>query len=272
VDRSRASVRRLVLAVFLAAAASACQVRTVVTVDVGDDGSGTVEVAAGLDKDALSKIPDLDDNGTSDAADLEALVRTDDLLAAGWKVDKPSRHADGTTWITVTRPFGTPEEANQILAQLTGPRGALRHLHVSRRDPFGRTQFGLSGLVDLRRGLEAFGDDGLADDLEGNPLGEDPAAIEKRTGQPLADSFRFKLVARLPGHTRSWSPRLGDPPVRLDADGTVYHWPALILALVAAACAIALVLLTVRRALQRATGREAEEPAPSDASASDAKS
>lgn len=254
VDRSRALIRRLVPTVFLAAAASACQVRTVVTVDVADDGSGTVEVAAGLDEDALRQVPDLDDNGISDAADLEALIRTDDLLAAGWKVGKPTRHDDGTTWVTVTRPFGTPEEADEILAQLTGPRGALRHLHVSRRDPFGRTQFGLSGLVDLRRGLEAFGDDGLADDLEGNPLGEDPAAIERRTGQPLADSFRVTLVARLPGHTRSWSPRLGDPPVRLDADGTVYHWPALVLALVAAVSAIALVLLTVRRALHRATG------------------
>lgn len=253
-DRSSALVRRLALAVFLAAAASACQVRTVVTVDVDDDGSGTVEVAAGLDKEALSKVPDLDADGTSDAADLAALVRADDLVAAGWKVSKPTRRQDGSTWLTLTRPFGTPEEADRILAQLTGPDGALHNLHVSRRDPFGRTQFGFSGVADLSRGLESFGDQGLAAALDGKALGEDPAAIEKRTGQKLADSFRLVIRAKLPRDTKTWSPRLGDPPLRLEADGTVYHWPSLALALLAALCVIGLVLVLVRRALLAATG------------------
>ncbi len=254
-DRSRSFVRRLLLAVSLAAAVSSCQVRTAVTVDVDDDGSGTVEVATRLDKEAVRLLPDLDDNGTSDAADLAALIRADDLKAAGWTVGRPTTARDGTTSVRIVRRFGTPDEANQILAQLTGPHGALRDLRVSRRDPFGRTQFGFSGVADLSRGLESFSDAGLAKALGGKPLGDDPAAIEKRTGQKLADSFRLDITAKLPGDTRTWSPRLGDPPLRMESDGTVYHWPALALLFVAAGCVIAFVIVMVSRALRAATGR-----------------
>ena len=166
---------------------------------------------------------------------------------------------EGTDWDALGRTMprgriGTPEEANQILAQLTGPNGALRNLHVSRRDPFGRTQFGFSGVADLSKGLDSFGDAGLAAALDGKPLGDDQAAIEKRTGQKLADSFHLDITAKLPGDTRTWSPRLGDPPLRMESDGTVYHWGPLILLFVAAGCVLAFALVMVRRALKTATG------------------
>jgi hypothetical protein len=253
VDRSSAFVRRLLPTVLAILVASACQVRTAVTVDVDDDGSGTVEVAAGLDEEALSELPDLDDNGVSDAADLAALVRTSDLVASGWTVGEPRAEADGTTWIRLRHPFGTPEEADQILAQLTDPDGALQHMHVTRRDPFGRTQFGFKGTVDLSGGLESFGDEGLAAALDGEVLGEDPAAIEARTGKPLADQFSLEITADLAGASRSWHPRLGDPPLSMEHDGTVYHWPSLILAAVAMVAVVALVLVMVGRAFRTAT-------------------
>src|SRR5688572_14287704 len=110
----------LTLSLLLVVLATACQVRTTVTVDVDEDGSGTVEVAAGLDADALGRLPDVDGDGTSGAADLAALVRVDDLEAAGWTVAEPVTDADDTTWVRLTRPFGTPAEADQILAGLTG--------------------------------------------------------------------------------------------------------------------------------------------------------
>ena len=65
--------------------ASACEVRARVQVTVEEDGSGVVEVAVGLDREALAQVPDLDGNGTSDVTDLVALVRTDDLESAGWR-------------------------------------------------------------------------------------------------------------------------------------------------------------------------------------------
>jgi hypothetical protein len=248
VDRSSAFVRRLLPTVLAILVASACQVRTAVTVDVDDDGSGTVEVAAGLDEEALSNLPDLDGNGVSDADDLAALVRTSDLVTSGWTVGEPEAAGDGTTWVRVTHPFGTPEEADQVLAQLTDPDGPLRHLHVTRRDPFGRTQFGFKGTVDLSGGLESFGDEGLAAALGGEALGEDPAAIEARTGQPLEDQFSLEITANLGGASKSWHPRLGDPPLAMEHDGTVYHWPALALVAVALVAVVALVMVMVWRA------------------------
>jgi hypothetical protein len=252
VDRSSAFVRRLLPTVLAVLVASACQVRTAVTVDVDDDGSGQVEVAAGLDEEALSRLPDLDDNGVSDAADLAALIRTSDLVAGGWTVGDPEAAGDGTTWVRVTHPFGTPEEADQVLAQLTDPDGPLRHLHVTRRDPFGRTQFGFKGVVDLSGGLESFGDAGLAAALDGEALGEDPAAIEARTGEPLEDQFSLEITADLVGATKSWHPGLGDPALVMEHDGTVYHWPALVLMAVAMVALVALVVALVGRAFRTA--------------------
>jgi hypothetical protein len=249
---SRPRFRILALSLLLVVLATACQVRTTVTVDVADDGSGTVEVAVGLDADALGRLPDLDGDGVSGAADLAALVRDDDLVADGWTVAEPGAEpdADGTTWLRVTRAFGTPEEADQILAELTGPAGALRDLHLTRSESFGRTQFELMGTADLSGGLEAFGDEGLAAALDGEPLGEDAAAIEARFGQPLADMFTFEVTARLAGDETTWSAPLGGEPVALSADTTVVDWPVLILAAVAALSLVALVVVLAVRAVR----------------------
>ena len=250
-DRSRPCfVRRLLPAVLIALVTTACEVRTVVTVDVEDDGSGSVEVATGLDEDAVDQLPDLDGDGVSSPTDLAALVRTDDLTAAGWRVSPPETRDDGTTWIRVTHPFGSPDEADQVMAQITGDSGPLQHMQVTRDHPFGRVRYQFRGTADLSGGLEAFGDEGLAALLEGEPLGEDAAAIEARIGRPLSDAFKFTVTARLPGAEESWSPQLGDPPLDMAADSTVFRWPELALAVVAAVALIALVLVLVVRSLR----------------------
>jgi hypothetical protein len=225
-------------------------VRTRVTVDVAEDGSGTVEVAVGLDPAALEELPDLDGDGARTAADLEELVRDDDLVAAGWTVEPAATDGDGTTWVRARRAFGTPEEAETVLAELTGPDGPLRDMRLARSESFGRDRFELSGTVDLRGGLEAFGDEAMAAVLEGEPLGEDPAAIEERLGRPLAEVFTFELTAALPGGTTTWSPRLGEGPVEVRAESTAYDWPVLGLAALAVASFVALVVVLVVRAVR----------------------
>jgi hypothetical protein len=244
------------LSLLLVVVASACQVHTTVTVDMAADGSGTVEVAVGLDADALARVPDADGDGTSGPADLAALVHADDLEAAGWTVSEPQTDGDaadgssgqsGTTWLRVTRPFGTPEEADRILAELTGPSGPLRDLHVTRSDSFGRTELAFTGTADLSGGLEAFGDQGLAAALEGEPLGEDAAAIEARIGRPLADAFTVEITSRLDGDETSWSPRLGDAPVEMAAESTSYDWPVLVLSAVAVLASVGLAAVLVVR-------------------------
>lgn len=235
----------------LVVAASACQVRTTVTVDVAADGSGTVEVTVGLDAEALAQVPDVDGNGARDGADLAGLVRSEDLEAAGWTVAAPSSESEGddggAARLRVSRPFGTPEEADVILAELTGPSGPLRDLHVTRSESYGRTEYTFTGTADLSGGLEAFGDEGLAAALEGEPLGEDAAAIEARIGQPLADAFTVEVTTVLAGDETSWTPRLGDPALTMDAEATRYDVPVLALSAIAVAALVALVaVLAVR--------------------------
>jgi hypothetical protein len=190
----------LLLGALVAVTATACQVRTTVAVDVVEDGSGTVTVAVGLDADALRRVPDVDDDGRSTAADLGGLVRTDDLAAAGWQVSEPTGSAadDGFVWIRATKPFGTPEEAGEVLGEITGTDGPLRDLRVGRDDSFARSHFTFEGTADLSGGLEAFGDEGLAGALQGEALGQDASAIEEELGLPLAEMFTLEISAELP--------------------------------------------------------------------------
>jgi hypothetical protein len=246
--------RRLLLplSILLALAASACQVRTTVDVAMAEDGSGEVAVTVRLDAEALARVPDVDDDGTSGLADLATLVRTEDLVAAGWSVGEPAESGEGGAALRITRPFGTPDEADTILAELTGPAGALRDLDVSRSTSFGRTELGFSGTADLSGGLEAFGDEGLAAALDGEPLGQDAAAIEAAAGVPLAEAVMFEITADLDGDATSWEPRLGDPPVVMAAETTAYDAPVVALTAVAVVAALALVaVLLIRLARSR---------------------
>jgi len=63
---------------------SACRVDVVVRVDVNANGSGNITVTATADKDIVTAEPTL-------ATDL----RLEDILNAGWKVQKPKKTSDG---------------------------------------------------------------------------------------------------------------------------------------------------------------------------------
>lgn len=279
----------------VALATVACEVRTSVDVRVEEDGSGMVEVAVGLDADALGRLPDLNDDGASDAADLTALVRLDDLRAAGWDVDDPTPPSgsgttattfappasgaptteppaddapaddDDLTWLRATKAFGAPDEGAAVLAEVTGPEGPLRDLALSRSTGFAETSYDFSGTLDLSGGLEAFGDAGLAQVLDGEPLGQDAAALEQELGRPLADTFTVDLRVRLPGDVEAgtgsadgadvvWSPRLGDPAQTLEASSAQRDTTALALAAAAAVTGALLVVLLVVRLARRPRG------------------
>lgn len=246
---SRSLLLQIVAAVLLLAAG--CEVTTVVSVDVDDDGSGEVEVLLGLDAEAVARLPDLDGSGVPDEADLVELVRTDDLEAADWSMAGP-RTEDGTTWLRATKPFGTPEEATAVLAELTGPDGALPDLEVRRESSFGRDRFELTGTADLSDGLEAFGDEGLAAALDGEPLGESPEDIEERFGTPVEEMYRLHIRALLPGDDAAWTPALGGPPVTMEAGSTVYDVPVLVLVALSALALAGLVAVFVVRTLRSA--------------------
>jgi hypothetical protein len=243
---ARFDLRRALPALLVALVAAGCQVQTEVTVEMADDGSGTVEVAVGLDEGAMAELPDLDSSGSSDAADLSQLVRVEDLTSTGWTVGEPEA-SDGVTWLRITKPFGTPEEAGQILAELTGPEGGLRDLQLSRSRGFGSTSYDFSGTADLSAGLESFGDAGLAEALDGEPLGEDAAAIQERLGQPLAEMLTLDVVVALPGATKTFSPELGGEAVSMSSSSSVSDMRVLGLAGLAVALFVALAVVLVVR-------------------------
>lgn len=251
---------RALVALVVVVLAAGCEVRTEVGVEVESDGSGTVTVAVGLDEDAVDRVPGL-----------EQELRLDDLRAAGWEITGPVPEADGFTWIRGTKPFATPEDAGRVLEEVAGADGPFRDFEVTRQRSFARTEYGFRGVVDFTGGLEAFGDEALAEALDGEPLGEDVAAIEERIGAAIDETFTFRVAVRMPGDLSSsnapteadngavWEPRLSESgPVELLAESESVRTGSIVLVAVAVLAALAAVAVLAgfpwrRRRLHRHT-------------------
>lgn len=240
-------IRRALALLLLVVATAGCEVRTEVGVEVDDDGSGTVTVGVGLDDDAMSRVPGL-----------EQELRLDDLRATGWEISEPTPEADGFTWIRGSKRFATPEQAAVVLAEVAGENGPFRDFVVTRERSFARTSYGFAGTVDFTGGLEAFGDEALAAALDGEPLGEDVAAIEERIGQAIDEAFTFRVAVRLPGDLSSsnapteadngavWEPRLSEAgPIQLSASSEVVRTRTIALVVLAGVAGLAAVAVLI---------------------------
>ncbi|HSH59391.1 MAG TPA: hypothetical protein VK988_07075, partial [Acidimicrobiales bacterium] len=149
-------------------------------------------------KEAAAQVPDL-------AQDL----RLDDLDAAGWEVEGPSRNGDGEVRVEAVKAFTTPAGAGRAVEELSGPKGPFRDFRLRVDRSFLETRTSVDGTVDLSRGLEGFSDEVLAQRL-GSPLGVDLATVERQLGRPLPEMFRVTVGARLPGEAPTVvSPELG---------------------------------------------------------------
>lgn len=228
--------------------AAGCEVRTEVGVDVDEDGSGVVTVAVGLDESAMEQVPGL-----------EGELRLDDLRETGWTITGPALEADGFTWIRASKPFPTAEAAGRVLAEVAGEDGPFRDFAVTRERSFARTRYGFEGTVDFTGGLEAFGDEDLAAVLDGEPLGEDVAAIEERIGRAIDEAFTFRVAVRLPGDLGStnaptragngavWQPRLSEGgPIELRASSETVRVRSIVLVAVAVLSVVAAGVVLVR--------------------------
>lgn len=222
---------------------SACDVTVSTQLDVRRDGTGTVRAGVGIDADALAK-----------AGDLAGKLRVDDLRQSGWDVAGPREEGDGLTWVRASKPFSSPEQADRILRELSGPAGPFRDLHLGQRQSFFQTRTSVSGAIDLSGGLTGFVDPELEERL-GGAIGFDVEALRRRFGEPLGDVFRVELTARLPGSIHStggqevsggvkWVVEPGGQ-VQLDAQAEALNlvpWLPAIGALVAVAIAVGFVL------------------------------
>jgi hypothetical protein len=230
-----------------------CQVHTRVAIDVGDDGSGRVEVAVGLDEDAAARVPDLADQ-----------LEVADLVATGWEVTGPAREGDGRTWIRASKPFASVEQAGLVLDEVAGAGGPFRDLEVRRRPSVAQDRWDLTATVDLRDGLAGFSDDALRERLDGTDVGLSDDEVAAQAGRPLAEAVTFEVVASLPGRVAGngdavdgrsvWRPALGER-LELSASGTRWQATPLLWLAAAGAALAALVVVLVRRAVTGARRR-----------------
>lgn len=200
-----------------------CEMHVDLGIDVERDGSGQVAVTVTMDQAAANRLPDL-----------VAQLRLDDLTAAGWDVEGPTSTPGGSTVIAVTKPFATPQEATQVLSDVSGASGPFQALEVARRSSFLTTDYTFTGAVDLSAGVEGFVDEELRRSLEGSDLSLARADLEELTGAPLEDTFRFEVRATLPGSltvegsgtgdgdTAVWRPVVGER-LPLAATSETFH-------------------------------------------------
>ena len=167
---------------------SGCEMHVDVGIDVERDGSGEVAVAVTMDEAAANRLPDL-----------ATQLRLDDLTAAGWEVEGPTSTPGGSTVIAATKAFATPEQATQVLGDVSGASGPFQALEVARRSSFLTTDSTFTGEGDLRAGVEGFFDEELRRSLEGSDLSPTRADMEQLTGAPLEETFGFEVRATLPG-------------------------------------------------------------------------
>jgi hypothetical protein len=200
-------------------------------VDASPDGSGTVRAAVGFDDQALAQVG-------NPATEL----RLDDLRQAGWRVDGPRKEKDGLTWVRAAKRFASPDEAGRVAAELSGPTGPFRDIRLQRSRTFVKTETTLTGLVDLTNGLAGLSDPDLQAKLGDADLGLDLAGLRARFGAGADDAVRVRFEARLPGHSQTWAPKLGEQ-VRIDARAET--WNLVPVAGAAAALVLAAAALTV---------------------------
>lgn len=245
----RSRLGRALLAAALVLALAGCEVRAELNVSVDDDGSGDLELAVGLDEDALSRRP-----GVLDDLDLS------DLTDAGWELTGPAREADGFTWIRARRRFSTPEELGTLVDGVGGEQGPFRDFGLRREDALTERRYRFEGTVDFTAGAGGFTQDPeVAEALDADQV----EALEERLGAAIDDMVQVQVAVRLPGSVDSnartqasngavWQPSVVDrEAAELRATGTVDRTGRLVGLGLGAAAAFALVLSLLVRAASR---------------------
>jgi hypothetical protein len=242
----RRSACLVVGAAALAAALTGCRVQTQVAVYQASSGRGVVAVSVSLDRAALTAI--------GGAPALAAQLQTADLRSAGWTVTRPVAGPGSTTVVSASHAYATPAQASALVAELagSGPAGGGGRpfqLSLQQRNGFWRNETVLGGQVDLRCGLNCFGDSGLSSAL-GFPTGVNPAALAG-PGQQPDQVFTFSFDTRLPGHLVSsngtalpdggvrWTPGLGQR-LQLAALTRTWNTGRIVAAIVAAGVVVVL--------------------------------
>ncbi|MEQ1787495.1 MAG: hypothetical protein ABL966_10605 [Acidimicrobiales bacterium] len=258
-------MRRLLLLVVGAVLLASCRLELDVNVAVEEDGSGSVEIVVAVDADGIERI----------GGDLAAVLEVDDLVEAGWVIDGPDLETDGYTRVRFRHAFSDATEAAAIFDQIAGDDGPFQDFAVRREASFANTEWGFSGRVDFSGGLEAFGDDALAAELDGEPLGQTVEEIEAQLGESLSRLIQVRVGVRLPGEVTSnattkagngavWQVGFGDGAVDLVATGEEQRTASLVGVGVGVVCLLLLVLYGLVRLAMRSTATRRSGPIGDD--------
>lgn len=204
---TRTVVARLAASIAAVVVLSSCRVDSNITLAVKPNGSGNISVVITADKDIVAKA-----NG------LKADIRTDDLVAAGWKVVGPTDTNDGGLTITLTHDFMGPAEATTLLGQISGTRGPLHEMVITRTGKDTNSTYTLAGRLEVNGGLQAF-----ADDATLNLLGSAPYAADvQAAGLDLGDAVGITFNAILPGEVNNTTGQAANGVIswRVPMDGT----------------------------------------------------
>jgi hypothetical protein len=184
-------MRRLLVVVVACLLLAGCKVDTSLTINVHDDGSGSVRVRVALDADAVQ-------NAQAGGGMLEDRVRLGDLQAAGWAVTPWRRAPDGSAAVSLRKNFANAGDLAGVIAELSGKDGPLRRVTLERNRGFLSTEYKVTGAADLSK-LTA----GIADDPEvvAQLTGQrvDVAQIDQRLAQQINDAFRLRIRFVFPG-------------------------------------------------------------------------
>jgi len=186
---------------------SSCRVTTNVSLAVQQNGTGNITVVVTADKDIITKAPGL-----------KADIRTDDVVAAGWKVQGPTDTKDGGLTITLTHAFSGPAEATALMGQINGARGPLHEMVITRTGKDTNSTYTLAGRLEVNGGLEAFADDATLRLLDGAPYAPDVQAA----GLDLGDAVRITFDVKLPGKVNNTTGQTANGVIswRVPMDGT----------------------------------------------------
>ena len=196
-------MRRLVPVVLACAIVVAgCEVDATVSIDVREDGSGTVSARVVLDPDAVGE-------AEAGGATLEDRVRLDDLEAAGWTSTGWQRRENGSARLRVSKEFADADDLAGVVTELNGPNGPLRDVSLSLDDGPVFDEYRLRGEADLSQLRTGVLDDPeLVASLTAAQV--DLTALDLRLLDQLQRSFRVRVVVALPGKTSTFEPEPGE--------------------------------------------------------------
>lgn len=169
---------------------SACRVDSVVTLNVKENGTGTLSVVTTADADVIAQAPGL-------AEDLSFA----DAKNAGWEVSAPSITNDGGMQVTVSHSFNNPQEASLLLAQLSGANGPFKEMSLTRSGKDTDSTWMLNGRLEVNGGLDAFADPELLKTIGGSPFAATLANSELDIGQAVGIEFRAFLPGKIESTT-----------------------------------------------------------------------